>query len=72
MQGCEKCGLFDVEQQECCWFRKSLTDNEVAAGGSNCSYFIETIYEDDEPLTPYQHILLKKSDISRKKMQGPI
>ena len=71
MAGCKKCGLYDAQQRECCWFRKRLTGDEVVIS-DNCSYFIETIYEDGEPLTPYQHTLLKKSDLASKKMQGPV
>ncbi|MDD4675014.1 MAG: hypothetical protein PHX31_05125 [Syntrophaceticus schinkii] len=69
--GCKKCGLYDAQQQECYWFRKRLTSDEVAMS-NNCSYFIEIIYEDGEPLTPYQHTLLKMDDLASKKMQGPI
>lgn len=71
MPGCKQCGLYDVQQQECCWFRKRLTSEEIALSG-NCIYFTEIVYEDGEPLTPFQHVLLKKGDLDSKKMQGPV
>ena len=71
MARCNICGLYDAQQQECYWFRKRLTDEEFALS-DNCIYFTEIVYEDGEPLTTYQHLILKKGDHDSKKMQGPL
>ncbi len=71
MSKCEKCGLFSSQNNKCQWFSKKLTEKEMAAG-DECTYFTDIIYEDDEPLTPYQHLMFKRQDVASKKMQGPV
>jgi hypothetical protein len=71
MARCNICGLYDAQQQECYWFRKRLTDKDIALS-DNCTYFINIIYEDGERMTNYQHFLLKKGDIDSKGGKGPI
>lgn len=68
---CVQCGMFSALQKECVWFKKRLTQGEIQASGE-CIYFIEIMYEDGEPLTPYQHLMFKQQDIASKKMQGPV
>lgn len=71
MSKCVECGLFSPVQKECVWFKKILTKADIEAS-DECSYFIEIMYEDGEPLTPYQHLMFKRQDIESKKMQGPV
>ncbi len=71
MSKCVQCGLFSPMQKECIWFKKILTQPDIEAS-VDCTYFTEIMYEDGEPLTPYQHLMLKRQDIDSKKMQGPV
>ncbi len=71
MSKCVQCGLFSPVQKECVWFKKILTQADIEASG-DCTYFTEIMYEDGEPLTPYQHLMFKRQDIDSKKMRGPV
>lgn len=71
MADCAGCGLYAANEGQCLWFNKKLSEKEVAAGG-DCLYFTGIIYEDGQPLSPYQHFLFKQQDVNSKKMQGPL
>jgi hypothetical protein len=71
MADCTKCGLFVTGEGKCLWYKKQLSEREVAAG-DDCLYFTGIIYEDGEPLSPHQHIMFKQQDVNSKKMQGPV
>lgn len=71
MAGCKGCGLYATNEGKCLWFNKKLSEDGVAAG-SGCLYFTGIIYEDGEPLSPYQHLLIKQQDVNSTKMQGPV
>lgn len=71
MTKCENCGLFAQATRECVWFKKKLSEAEMESSGEGCIYYMEVIYEDGEPLSTYQHLLLKQEDIASKKMKMP-
>lgn len=68
MSKCEKCGLYLASDNECFWFKKKLTPEDLAAS-DECIYFIQIICEDGEPLTPQQHYIFKQNELASKKMR---
>jgi hypothetical protein len=37
-----------------------------------CLYFIRKIFEDGEPLTPQQHLLMSEQELTSRHMKGPV
>lgn len=68
---CTNCGLLNKEAMSgyCMRFKKKIEDTHA---GKDCIYFFKEIYEDDELLTPQQHLLIQDQDFRSKKMQGPM
>ncbi|MFU8794669.1 MAG: hypothetical protein ACNA7Z_04775 [Dethiobacteria bacterium] len=68
---CTNCGLLDkqVSPNYCLRFKKVIEDFSV---GQDCIYFFKEQFEEDELLTPQQHLLLQNQDQRSKKMQGPM
>lgn len=65
---CSSCGLVDHEKgkMRCYAFHRPITDKELEQDWP-CHYYLPQILEDGELLTAYQHFLLKRDEIDRKK-----
>lgn len=72
MKSCRNCGLGTKENNGLisCFKDKTLKQPEEDKEG--CLYYIETISEEGEPLTPFQHLLLKEDELKERKMKGVI
>jgi hypothetical protein len=68
---CLNCGLLDKSENNnyCLRFKKNVTQEMV---GQACLYFKRIIYEEGEPLSARQHLILQDQELRSKKMQGPI
>ncbi|MDD2498218.1 MAG: hypothetical protein PHT78_01925 [Desulfitobacteriaceae bacterium] len=73
MDKCKDCGILTEEGNrfKCYRYKIELTESEILRG-RDCLFFTEPIYDDGEPLTPAQLVLIKEMDIKSRKMQGPV
>jgi len=69
MKTCHNCGLSiaDINDLVSCFKYKTLSNAQEEK--TNCSYYIETIMEDGEPLAPIQHLLLVEQELGKRKMK---
>lgn len=73
MKNCKNCGIgILTEEHGLIKCFKYNTMNEPDESKESCLYFIETVYEDEEPLPPLQHLLLKEEELKARKMKGVI
>ncbi|HML32016.1 hypothetical protein [Sporomusa sphaeroides] len=71
---CFSCGIaarLADNNLECIKY-KFVISNAIAAGKADCYYFIEPQFEDDEPLTPQQNLMLKECELASRSMRGPV
>lgn len=70
LQKCQNCGLFDKNQngqRYCIALKRNLKEEDLYRHWV-CYYFIATIIEDGEQLTPFEHYLLMMDDFEKKKV----
>jgi len=66
---CAGCGLAVKEEiggRRCYGLRRSISEKEMSQYWL-CHYYLPIITEDGQPLTPFEHFLLKQDEIDRKK-----
>jgi hypothetical protein len=68
---CENCGLGTKEDngQISCFKYRTLHD---AKEEQHCTYFKEIIFEEGEPLSPLQHLLLREEDLKIRMIKGVV
>lgn len=70
---CSECGIAETRNDGQKWCLKYKCD--VSQGSkdakSDCYYFIEPQFEDGEPMTTAQNLMLKEQDLASRKMRGP-
>ncbi len=73
MPACTECGLLEKKSSSfyCHRFEKEINPQALGAA-EDCLYFCRPIYEEGEPLTPRQHLLMQNKDFKSKKMRGPV
>lgn len=68
------CGIAQHQANGQKWCLKYLVD--VSEGSpqnkADCYYFIEPQFEDGEPMTPQQNLMLKECDLASRRMRGPV
>lgn len=64
-------GVQDGDAWQCFKYRK-LTSEAVLVNPEGCLSFIERQFEEGEPLTPVQHLLLLEQELKRHHMKGTI
>ena len=73
MSKCKDCGILMQEGTsfKCYRYRTELTESEILRE-RDCLFFTVPQYDDGEPMTPAQLVLIKELDIRSRKMQGPV
>jgi hypothetical protein len=73
MAKCSECGLLEriSESLYCHRFEKEISEEEFPVE-RGCLYFCQVIYEDGEPLTPRQHLIMQNKELKSRKMRGPV
>ena len=73
MKNCANCGLGveDIVEGKVRCFKYNTVSNPVDDRES-CVYYIGIIVEDEEPLPPLQHLLLKEEELKARKMKGVV
>lgn len=69
MAKCSECGL--LESLYCHRFEKEVPKEGLNVA-RDCLYFCQVIYEDGEPLTPRQHLIMQNKDLKSRNMRGPV
>jgi hypothetical protein len=72
MKSCGNCGLGAKHNNGLIGCFKYKTLNNSQEDKASCLYYIETMVEDGEPLSPFQHLLLKEEELKGRKMKGVI
>ncbi|TGE32915.1 hypothetical protein [Desulfosporosinus sp. Sb-LF] len=69
MKTCYNCGLGmeDNNGLVSCYKYKTLSESQEEK--SYCIYYIEKIFEDDEPLALMQYLLLVEQELGKRKMK---
>lgn len=70
MKLCSKCGLGIKEINGLVNCFKYKTSNNHQEDKESCMYYIKIVYEEGEPLSPLEHLLLKEKDINSRRMKG--
>jgi hypothetical protein len=71
---CFSCGIAEREAAGKLWCHKykiEITDM-TAKEKSDCYYYIEPQYEDGEPLTAMQTLMIKECEVASRRMRGPV
>lgn len=70
---CNECGLLEKKSRSyyCHRFKKEIGSKEFNIA-RDCLYFCQLIYEDGEPLTPRQHLIMQNQEFKSKRMRGPV
>ncbi len=66
---CPGCGLITKDEtgrKRCYALKKSTIDDELSQHWF-CHYYLPIIVEDGQPLTPFQHFLIKQTEIDGKR-----
>lgn len=73
MKSCTSCGL-GVENRADGTVKcfKNATVSDANDNKESCLYYIDTVFEDGEPIPPLQHLLLKEEELKARKMKGVI
>lgn len=75
MVKCIDCGLLDKDKKKgiyiCVRFEKEIPE-EKSAAEIECGYYLDNIFEDGEPLSPRQHLIMQEGERRSRKMRGPI
>jgi len=73
MVRCKECGLLERrDENSCCFrFKREIAVEEILRE-RECLYFYKTIWENEEPLTPQQHLIIQNEGIKCRKMRGPV
>ncbi|PKM46366.1 MAG: hypothetical protein CVV03_05440 [Firmicutes bacterium HGW-Firmicutes-8] len=70
---CIECGIAGEENGIWKCYKYNCTIAEAAKIHKDaCPYFIKRIFEDGEPLTPQQHLLMSEQELSSRHMKGPV
>lgn len=71
---CFSCGIADrlANGNLLCFKYKFEISNVTAEEKSNCYYFIEPQFEDGEPLTVEQTLMIKECELASRRMRGPV
>ncbi|SDE69147.1 hypothetical protein [Sporomusa acidovorans] len=71
---CFSCGIADRLADGKLWCLKYQFElsNAIAEEKSNCYYFAEPQYEDGEPLTAEQNLMIKECELASRRMRGPV
>lgn len=72
MKLCDNCGLGTKEDNNHVSCFKYKTLNNLQENKEGCIYYIASISEEGELLSPLQHLLLKEEDLKARKMKGVI
>ncbi|MDF2571822.1 MAG: hypothetical protein K0R55_3426 [Sporomusa sp.] len=74
MPKCSACGIAERTNDGKVWCLKYLFEvsDEVAANKSDCYYFIEPKFEDGEPMTARENLMIKECELASKRMRGPV
>ncbi|MBP2635178.1 MAG: hypothetical protein H6Q72_1085 [Firmicutes bacterium] len=71
---CFSCGIAERKAEGKLWCHKykiEITD-VTAKEKSDCYYYIEPQYEDGEPLTAMQTLMIKECEVASRRMRGPV
>jgi hypothetical protein len=80
MVKCKECGLLErrdknpccIRVNPCCIrFKREITIKEIFKE-KECPYFYNIIWENEEPLSPLQHLIMQNEELKSRKMQGPV
>lgn len=74
MTKCFSCGIAERTAGGKLWclkYKFEISD-VTAKEKSDCYYFIEPQYEDGEPLTAEQTLMLKECELASRRMRGPV
>ncbi|MFA5880861.1 MAG: hypothetical protein WC834_01595 [Eubacteriales bacterium] len=70
---CIECGIAGEENGIWKCYKYNCTIAEaVKIHKDACPNFIKRIFEDGEPLTPQQHLLMSEQELSSRHMKGPV
>jgi hypothetical protein len=71
---CFSCGLLEKDngQDYCLRFNKEIQPQDEREISWDCIYYCKIVFEDGEPLSPRQHLILQDQDFRSKKMRGPL
>ncbi|WP_094607041.1 hypothetical protein SPSIL_029530 [Sporomusa silvacetica DSM 10669] len=71
---CFSCGIADrvADGRLLCFKYKFEISAITAKEKSDCYYFIEPQYEDGEPLTAAQTLMIKEGEVASRRMRGPV
>lgn len=70
---CKECGIAGEENGiwRCFKYRCSVAET-AKMHTEACTFFVKRIYEEGEPLTPQQHLLISEQELLSRHMKGPI
>lgn len=73
MVTCKECGLLERRDEDSCClrFEKEISVEEILEE-KECLYFYKIIWENREPLSPRQHLIMQNGELKSKKMRGPV
>lgn len=73
MVNCKECGIAGEENGIWRCYKYNLSIEETVKMHTDaCPYFLKRIYEEGEPLTPLQHLLISERELLSRHMKGPI
>jgi len=68
-----ECGIASEENGSWKCYKYGCPVEEAAKmHRETCPYFIRRIYEEGEPLTPQQHLLMIEQEVSSRHMKWPV
>lgn len=70
---CSECGIarsVGDNQWECVKLNKPFKEGDTLL--INCLYFTDRLFDDNELLSPLEHLILKEQDLSSKHLRGPV
>ncbi|WP_425060131.1 hypothetical protein SCACP_07790 [Sporomusa carbonis] len=70
---CAKCGIAEIRggSRWCLKYQVEVSEGSPEEK-KDCYYFIEPQFEDDEPMTPEQNLMLKEYELESRRMRGPV
>lgn len=71
---CVSCGIAAKTPDGKLWCVKYKFEisGETAANRSDCYYFIEPQFEDGEPMSVQQNLMIKECELASRRMRGPV
>ncbi|WP_270942293.1 hypothetical protein [Romboutsia lituseburensis] len=72
MKTCGSCGIGKItENSKVKCFKYNIT-KDIDTNSETCLYYIDFIFEDDEAMNPFQHLILKEQELKSKHMKNTI